>query len=376
MVLISYWVILSVVISFFSIFVLSNANLILKNSKIGDFFRSSLTRYFVQRILISVVSLLFISICLFFLLRLIIMNNDEFINTTSNQLNKPFIDNENIGKDFINYLYNILPFPKKVCVSTQMCENKLMCSGYEYKIINFGNSLYYMRNVDVSYIIREKAAVSFKIGFIAYVLECIIGYPLGIYMSRKKGKFIDNSINFIHSISISFPKIIQFYIFSVVFLVYFKLPVSFDKDNYLTYIAPLLSVVILSIISVAFWVKKYILLEEKKDYVKYAKSKGLNEKYIFYKHIFRNALPPLIRTIPTSLFACLCGYYLLELSFNIPGIGLTLSTVIILGDVYLIQGIILFFSFFSILSYLLGDLIAVLLDKRISFKKEVNVNEK
>ena len=85
---------------------------------------------------------------------------------------------------------------------------------------------------------------------------------------------------------------------------------------------------------------------------------------------------PLIRTIPTTLAQCVSGYYLLEATFNIPGIGLTLISAINLQDVYLVQGLIIFFSFISVFAHLLGDLIALFMDKRVCYTREVKNNEK
>lgn len=376
MILVSYWIIVSLLFVFFVMFLLANNNVIFKKNRIGFFLRSHGFKYCMKRLLLSILSLLIIMISLFFLMRFTIYNNYQYTEDLVNEFNKPIISKENIFHDFLNYCYNLLPFPKKVCSATKMCDNQIVCSKYEYKIINLGYSYSYMKNVSVIQIIKEKASVSFLIGSIAYVLECLIGYPLGIYLAKKKNKVLNKSLDIVHVTSLSVPRILQFYLFLIIFMVYFKLPVSFEINNILSYIAPILSVVIFGCLSVAYWVRKYFLLEMNKDYVKYAKSKGLSDNYIFYHHIFKNALSPLIRTIPTSLFACLCGYYLLELTFNIPGIGYTLMTAIKLNDVHLIEGLILFFSSFSVLSYFIGDIIAILLDKRIYLKKEVKHNEK
>lgn len=373
--LISYYLMVSLLLTTIIMYFLANCNLILKENVVGHFLRSPVLKHILKRLLLSVVSFLFIMVALFFLIRLIYFNNSSNFYSF-NEFNNPIFSSNNIWKDLINYFYNLLPFPKKVCVSTNLNENGVFCSLYKYKIINLGYSSAYMKNISVWQIIKEKVPVSFLIGFIAYILECLIGYPLGIYLARRRNKILDKSLNFIHAISISFPKIIQLYLFLILFMVVFNLPVTFEINNIFTYIAPLASIVFLGSLSVAYWTKKYLILELDKDYVKFAISKGLDEKYIFYKHVFKNALQPLLRTIPTSLFACLCGYYLLELTFNIPGIGLTLITAINLNDIYLVLGLILFFSFFSVLSYFLGDMIAIILDKRIMNRKRGDKNEK
>ena len=279
------------------------------------------------------------------------------------KVNSVYNSTDSILKQLFNYYYNILPFPKKVCTSTYLKDNILTCNNYSYKIIDLGYSHMYMKNIRVWTIIKEKCGVSLLIGMLGYFLQCLIGYPLGIYMAKKKNKLINKSVDLLHIVIYSIPAILYFYLFVMLFMLVFKLPVTFEINNYLSYIAPLSALCLWGCFTVAYWVNKYISLEASKDYVKFALSKGLSQNHIFYKHIMKNALIPLIRTIPTSLVLCLSGFYLLEAAFNIPGIGLTLITAINLQDVYLVQGLILFFSFLSILAYLTGDIITILLNE-------------
>ena len=134
--------------------------------------------------------------------------------------------------------------------------------------------------------------------------------------------------------------------------------------------------VIFGCLSVAYWVRKYFLLEMNKDYVKLAISKGLDKNTILYKHVLRNALLPFIRTIPASILTCFSGFYILEASFNIPGIGLTFMYAIQLKDIDLIRGLILFFSFLSISAHLIGDILTIIFSKKLSLYKEELKNEK
>lgn len=375
--MISYWIILSLIIIFSIVIILTRYNIILKNSQIGYFIRSNVFKYIMKRILLCFSSIFLILVAVFLLMRM--MPKDYFYSYNENNYNfhnASFINSNNIFKDFINYFYNILPFPKRICTSSYLENGNIVCGNYEYKIINLGYSYVYMKNISVWTIIKEKCGVSFLIGSIAYILQCLIGYPLGIYMARKANKKVDKAINFTRTLIGSIPEIVYFYLFLLLFMIVLKLPVSFDINDSLSYLAPLCSLVFFGSLTSAYWVKRYILLESKKDYVKFALSKGMDEGTVFYKHVVKNALIPLIRTIPTTLAQCVSGYYLLEATFNIPGIGLTLISAINLQDVYLVQGLILFFSFLSVFAHLLGDLISLLLDKRVCYTSEVKNNEK
>ena len=153
-------------------------------------------------------------------------------------------------------------------------------------------------------------------------------------------------------------------------MVVFNLPVLFDFKNVLSYIAPLSALTIVSSLSVAYFSRKYILLELDKDYVVFAKSKGLSDSTILYKHVLRNAFVPFIRTIPASILTCFSGFYILEASFNIPGVGLTLIDAIQLQDVPLMRGLIIFFIFLSMIAFVIGDILTLIFKRRVDLVKE------
>ena len=232
-----------------------------------------------------------------------------------------------------------------------------------------------MKNISVIQIIKEKSLISFRVGIIAYLFQCLIGYPLGIYLAKHENKAIDKTFNVFHSIIRIIPPIIYFYIFLIIFMVVFKFPVLFDQSNILSYIAPLSAITLSSSLYIAYFVRKYILLEMDKDYIKFARSKGLPENTIFYKHAMKNAFIPFVRTIPTSILMCFSGFYMLEATFNIPGIGSTIIYAIQLKDIYLIRGLVLFFVFLSMIAHLIGDVLTIILKRKKDLKKEDLQNE-
>lgn len=370
--MISYFIIVSLVSLFLILFILSNCNLIFKNTKLGNFFKNPLLKQILKRISYCLLTLFIIITIIFIIMK--IMPKAYFygsLEITEFSIKSPIYNSDkSLFNQLTDYYYNILPFPKKVCSSYHLIDGSYSCSRYNYKIINLGESYFYMRNVDVWTIIKEKCIISLYIGFIAYCLQCLIGYPLGFYMARKQNKFVDKTLNFVNISITSTPALLYFYIFILVFIVIFKMPVSFDFSNKLTFIPPLVALVFWGCFNNAYWVKRYVSVELDKDYVKLAIAKGLPPNVVFYKHIMKNALIPFIRTIPTAIGSSIKGFYLLEAVFNIPGAGLAILSSIKLQDVYLVQGFILFYSFISLCSHLLGDLITILLDKRVSLGKE------
>jgi len=356
--MILYWIIIGLLLAFILFLSLVRFGLILKSSKTHKFLNSNLFSAIVKKILFSLLTIFIIITTIFLLTSLI-----------------PYYKNTTTSDSFLSYLYNILPIPKKVCASTSLENSTLVCSTYKYTLIDFKDSSIYMKGTPVLSIIKEKCSVSFTVGIIAYLIQCVIGYPLGIYLAKKENKLPDKLFNSLNNAIRVIPPVIYFYLFVLLFMLTFKLPVLFEINDFTTYLAPLCAISFSSALSIAYFVKKYVSLELNKDYVIFAKSKGLDDKTILYRHVIRNALIPFLRTVPSSILLCFSGFYLFEASFNIPGAGLTLIHAIQLKDVNLIRGLITFFSSLSIISFLIGDLLTLILGRKMEYRKEMAKHE-
>ena len=116
----------------------------------------------------------------------------------------------------------------------------------------------------------------------------------------------------------------------------------------------------------AMWLRRYMVDENNKDYVKLARAKGVNESKITMRHVFRNAFVPMIQYIPTSLMYTVCGSIYIESLYSIPGMGGLLVDVISRQDNPMVQAIVMIYSCIGIVGLILGDLLMVLVDPRIS----------
>lgn len=103
------------------------------------------------------------------------------------------------------------------------------------------------------------------------------------------------------------------------------------------------------------------------DYVKFARAKGLSENRIMFTHVLRNAIVPLIRSIPSAVIGALLGTYFLENIYSINGIGAALLVANNTNNAMLLQAIIIISALLSIVSYLLGDIVTAMVDPRVSF---------
>ena len=102
-----------------------------------------------------------------------------------------------------------------------------------------------------------------------------------------------------------------------------------------------------------------------KDYIKTAKAKGLKERVILYKHVFRNAGATIVTILGQSFGSLIAGVAVLETMFNIPGMGQLIVDSVLKRDYPVIQGAVLFVSILYVLINLVVDISYGFIDPRI-----------
>ena len=235
---------------------------------------------------------------------------------------------------------------------------------------DLGTSARYSAGASISDIIAKKAPVSIKLGVMSMALSLLMGIPLGTAMARSKGKFWDR-IGTVYIVFINAVPAAVYYIFLQMYGTNaLKIPMLFDEGNLVTWILPVFSMSLGSTASYAMWLRRYMVDEMNKDYVRLARAKGVAEKKIMMKHVFRNAFVPMIQYIPTSLLYTISGSIYIESLYSIPGMGGLLVDVIGRQDNPMVQSIVMLYSCIGIIGLLLGDLLMGIIDPRISFVKK------
>ena len=285
---------------------------------------------------------------------------------------------ENWFVDLMTYFFNILPFPKTVCMTdfdtsvtdfsgviVHDCRNTIMYMGRIFRIR--GDVGKYVTDA-----IFERMKVSFKVGIIATVVEVGLGYPAGILMAKYKDGIFDR-IGKAYIISIdAIPGVAYYYLWVVILCSWIHLPRSYNADNPLSLLAPALTLGFTGMAGIALWVRRFMLDEFNSDYVKFARAKGLSENRILYTHVLRNAIVPLIRSIPAAILGALLGTFYIEKIYGINGVGGYMIQAIdkTNNDFYALQGIIIISALISVVSYLLGDIVTAIVDPRVSFSND------
>ena len=148
------------------------------------------------------------------------------------------------------------------------------------------------------------------------------------------------------------------------------IPLLFDESNPKSWILPVISMSLGNIAYYGMWLRRYMVDETNKDYVKLATAKGLSGNKVFFKHVFRNAFVPMIQYLPTSFLNTVIGSIYIESLYSVPGMGGLLVQVIKKSDNTMVQGIVLLFATVGVLGLLLGDILMTVIDPRISLSKK------
>ena len=116
--------------------------------------------------------------------------------------------------------------------------------------------------------------------------------------------------------------------------------------------------------------KNSFLEEIGKQYVLTAKAKGLSEKKVLYKHVFRNAIIPIITKFSGYFLAAFfTGSLLIETIFSLDGMGLLAYEAVLSRDYPIVLGTLYFFTILGLVARLLSDITYVVVDPRIGFEK-------
>lgn len=248
--------------------------------------------------------------------------------------------------------------------------------------LNFGDSFTY--DEPVIDVITSKFPVSLQFGIISLILSYLVSIPLGIVKAIKKGGTFDIISSFILFIFYSIPA----FMLAILLIVFFAggsffewFPVGgihseyydeltgwqkiWDRIHHFT--LPLVCYTIGSFTSLTILMKNSLIEEIKKDYIRTARAKGLDEKVVYMKHALKNALIPIVTGLGGFLSVFFAGSLLLETIFQLDGIGLLSYKSILSRDYNVIMGLVFIQSALFLLGNVISDIAYVLVDPRIDF---------
>jgi peptide/nickel transport system permease protein len=243
---------------------------------------------------------------------------------------------------------------------------------------DMGLSLEYQRpNIDL---IKEQLVLTIALALMSFVLTWVIAVPAGIYSATHQRSVIDHVLTVINYIGVATPNFMLALILMWVAFSYFGVSVTglfspeyVDAPWSFARLLDLLEhiwlpAIVLGIAGTARLtriMRANLLDELNKPYVTTARAKGMREWRLVLRYPVRLALNPLISTIGWYLPALFSGSLIVATVMNLPNIGPLLLRALINQDMYLAGGILLIYSFLTIVGTLLSDVLLALIDPRI-----------
>lgn len=233
--------------------------------------------------------------------------------------------------------------------------------------LDFGESRRIQNGVAVTKVIGDKFAISMQLGLIAIAISVVIGVPLGILQTSFKDRVPDHIVTVYTIFVNAVPSLVTYSLILIFGSRVLGLPSMYSTRN--PGPSSILPIVCLSLGSIAWyalWVRRYMIDELNKDYIKLARVKGLSSRSIMVKHVLRNAFVPIAQYLPQSMLLTIGGSLLVERFFSVPGMGPLLTDSIQRYDTSVVQTLVMLYATLSILGVFLGDVLMMIIDPRIT----------
>jgi peptide/nickel transport system permease protein len=244
---------------------------------------------------------------------------------------------------------------------------------------NLGYS--YMSRQPVSKEIAVRIPPTIRLSLTALLLEVVAGVALGVYCARHQYKFSDNILSLVSFIGMSMPS----FWFGILLILLFTLRLSWLPSVGLTTVGlkgpwyvllidkishMIMPAMALSFAGVGSWMRYQrasFLDVMGQDYIRTARSKGLSEQTVTWRHAFRNSSIPAITMLGSSLPGLISGSFVIENLFGIPGLGRYGTLAVLNRDYPVVMAVTLFSSILIMAGVFLSDLLYVLADPRIKY---------
>lgn len=233
----------------------------------------------------------------------------------------------------------------------------------------------YWQNRPVLEVIRKALPVSAQLGTMAIVFGVAVSIPLGVVSAVKQNRFPDYSSRMLAVVGISIP---NFFLALLVIIYGAKWfgwfppqgtrSIFEDPSGNLQQMMPAAIILGMTLMAQNTRLLRTTMLETlRADYVRTARAKGLNERTVIYRHAFRNALIPVVTLLGFQIITTVGGSVIVEQVLGINGIGQNFIGAVQQRDYPLVQGILLVIITTTLVVNLLVDLSYSILDPRIKY---------
>jgi peptide/nickel transport system permease protein len=239
---------------------------------------------------------------------------------------------------------------------------------------DLGQSIVY--EVPIRSLIVSRLGVTMPLAILSMIFAAFLSIPLGIYSASHRNRFGDYGIMIFSQIGLAVPGFWAGILLILLFAVTLHwLPAGGFQpwvENPLkalqSLLLPSLSLGLVRAAVLTRMTRSSMLEVLGEDYIRTARSKGLTERIVVYKHAFRNAIIPVVTIMGLQAGDLLAGAVIIENVFHLPGVGRLVFEAIGQRDLPVVQGVVLFIAIMIIAVNFVTDLIYGLLDPRIRYE--------
>jgi peptide/nickel transport system permease protein/oligopeptide transport system permease protein len=238
------------------------------------------------------------------------------------------------------------------------------------RLAHFDLGRSYINDADTVWAILQRyVPASAQLGVGGVVLAVLVGVPTGVMAAVRARTRVDSTLQGIALVLFALPSFVLIPIYDLVMVWMHSngLP-SLAVSGWGTPDTMIAPIVIFSASIFAFYVRltRSSMLEVlRQDYVRTARAKGLRERVVIWRHAFRNAMIPLLTAVGPALAFAVVGVFVIEVLFNIPGIGTETIAAITQRDFPVVQGTVILLAIAIVIMNLLTDVAYGFADPRI-----------
>ena len=229
-------------------------------------------------------------------------------------------------------------------------------------------------NEPVAHIFATRLPATLTIMLPILVLETVLAVVVGMAVAVVRGSLTDRIVMLTTTLALSISFLVYIIVGQYVFgflLGWFPIQ-GWSQSTWTNLVVyaplPVMLAVVVSLAPQTRLYRSFFLDEMGQDYVRTARAKGVAERVIFFKHVLRNAMIPILTNISTQLPGVFIGSFLIEVFFSIPGLGREVFTAVNRSDYPVIQAVTVYLAALTMLINLLTDVLYKFVDPRVVFK--------
>lgn len=242
------------------------------------------------------------------------------------------------------------------------------------QIVTFDWGKSWATNEPVAHIFATRLPATLTIMLPILVLETVLAVVAGMAVAVVRGSLTDRIVMLTTTLALSISFLVYIIVGQYVFgflLGWFPIQ-GWSQSTWTNLVVyaplPVMLAVVVSLAPQTRLYRSFFLDEMGQDYVRTARAKGVAERVIFFKHVLRNAMIPILTNISTQLPGVFIGSFLIEVFFSIPGLGREVFTAVNRSDYPVIQAVTVYLAALTMLINLLTDVLYKFVDPRVVFK--------